>query len=138
MSVQTILIINLSASELTFSVLRVIRIVLFFIIKYDVREYIVKDIAKYMLLFMYIGVTFWYFLAMGLLTFDRLLHIILNLRYNRYITKRRVKIVLMVLWILSVVCPILVENVDDSAVFKEPFHRFYLFGYKLYAIYNYA
>lgn len=107
-TIQTILLMNLSVSELLLNILEMVRSCLSLTKRYYIAMDLVKNLSKYISIVIYTGACTSFYLGMVYLTADRLLSVTLNLRYNIHCTKRRAKIVLLLTWFTSLITPILI------------------------------
>lgn len=102
---QRLFLLNLACSEFLWNLVAIIRdairLAYLLICSYDkghlVKAYFVVEMA------LATGVTYINYTAMLYLTVDRLLHIILHLRYDQYWNRRRTKILLGITWIFNIV-----------------------------------
>lgn len=102
LSVQNILILNLSFTELIMNSLEVIRAILSILIEYNVSPSVCNEFKKYLLITMFSGISIVFYIGMFYITLDRLTCITLSLHYKIYCTLTRAKFVLLVTWICAV------------------------------------
>lgn len=99
--VQTILLINLSASELIMNGLKLVISILTLTEHHVATPSQVSSLKEYLSMIMYTGVTYWFFSGMVYITVDRLLNAVLIIRYRFYCTKRKAEILLWLTWLIS-------------------------------------
>ena len=63
---------------------------------------VIADINVYILIFMFTGISFVYYCDMIYLTLDRLLDIVLNIRYRLFWNEMRARMLLLATWILGI------------------------------------
>lgn len=106
---QNIFIINLSICELLISstdfVIRLPEVLL------EVYDETFGAFQDYMLIFLYSGVSFVYYLDMIFITLDRLLSILLSIRYRVHCTNSRAKRLIQVTWVIGLLFSFIISAV---------------------------
>lgn len=125
-SIQNVILLNLSACELLMNFLEGIRNLLMILIDKEIHvkeNNIVKEYLQILML-----ICFVFYLVMFHLTLDRLLHVTYPFKYRIYCTRQSVKVVLTLIWVVSVCITIaLVIAYHFECVQPLPFVFTYIF-----------
>ena len=100
-SLQQIYLINLSISECLTNFLEVCRIISHLIPFKDNHLKIVNGIRYYTLIVSFTGISVVYYLVMIYLTLDRLMDIVLNIKYPVYWSEEKAKYLLITTWLFG-------------------------------------
>ena len=98
---QQLYLIHLSISECLMNLLESIRIIAKFV---SLKGYMLHEIEMfrhYILIVSFTGVSFVFYIDMIYLTLDRLMVIMLNLKYTKYWNEKKAKYLLLVTWIIA-------------------------------------
>ena len=98
---QQLYLIHLSISECLMNLLESIRIITKFV---SLKGYMLHEIEMfrhYILIVSFTGVSFVFYIDMIYLTLDRLMVIMLNLKYTKYWNEKKAKYLLLVTWIIA-------------------------------------
>ena len=98
---QNVFLINLSISEMLINFVVCLRRISDFISVSDDKPTIINRINNYMTIVLYTGMFPVYYMVMVYITLDRLLNILLSLRYCIYCTGTKAKRLLQVTWIVA-------------------------------------
>lgn len=107
---QNIYIGNLSISELLMNFLEMLRHPFVLCLKYGTYKptHFMRSIVTYISIIMFMGISFVFYMDMIYITLDRLLNILLNLRYRLYWGNRRAKLLLQGTWLVGCLLTIVV------------------------------
>lgn len=106
---QIIFILNLSVCELIMNFLESVRRIIFLFKLSSSVVLMLEEVQKYVLIVMFTGISFVFYMDMLYLTIDRLLCILLNLNYNYYCKSSRAKYVLYITWTVGITMAISVS-----------------------------
>ena len=144
-SVQQLYIINLSVTEICFSVLWLFVIPISKLVSIcDNLSAIVKDIQHYAIMCIYTLVAFVFYATMIFITLDRLLAIKFALKYRIYWNIKRAKNLILVTWITGglLFLSIVMCHEFTGFEFDIPFHMYFYtplnFAFTILAIYTYT
>ena len=141
---QWIYLVNLSICECVMNILESIRVVLKFVSLYYNVSSIFHTFRYYILIVSFTGVTFGYYVGIILLTFDRLMIIVLNLNYTEYWNEIKAKYFLIATWSISFLICTLVSLLYKFKHFQwENFFFLYFYPtvdllFMLLAIFTYS
>jgi hypothetical protein len=102
-SAQKIFIINLSVCELIMNLMECLRRILDFVPLSGRGSSNKIEFQHYLLIIMFTGISFVFYMDMIFITLDRLLNILLNVRYRIYCNHTKAKYLLLVTWLLGIV-----------------------------------
>lgn len=110
-NIQNLLILNLSVTELSMNAFELIRTVFLLLKKYNLASFTTMQIEEYLSIVMYFGISIVFYLDMSFITLDRLLNILLAIRYRIYCTEERAKYLLYVTWTIGGILSITISVV---------------------------
>ena len=96
---QIVYLVNLSISEALMNALEALRRIPDLIEITGTSKEIILEIQKYLLIIMFTGISFVYYLNMIYLTFDRLMEILLHIRYPVFWNETKARWLLTATWI---------------------------------------
>lgn len=124
-SAQKIFIINLSVCELVMNLMECIRRTIELYKLADSLSHTANEFQHYLLIVIFTGVSFVFYMDMIFLTLDRLLNIILNFKYPIYCNESIAKYLLFVTWIIGamislsvIIAHYVIEYTWESFFFK--------------------
>lgn len=126
-NIQTVYVINLSVCEAIMNFLELLRrIPSFFTIRADV-ESTISVVNEYIHIVMFTGISFVFYWVMIFLTLDRLLDILLNIRYPIYWNETKTKNLLGGTWFLGVMLCVTVSMLYYSIGFdwEDAFFKYF-------------
>ena len=100
-SAQKIFIINLSVCELLMNLMECLRRILELITLSGKQSNDTSEFQDYLLIVMFTGVSFVFYMDMIFITVDRLLNVFLNARYRIYCNQRKAKCLLAITWLIG-------------------------------------
>ena len=126
-TVQHIYIINLSVTEICFSLfwILVIPISNLFTISNNISA-IIEDVQHYIMICIYTSVAFVFYATMVFITLDRLLAVKFPLRYRIYCSAKFAKYLIFATWVIGLILclTIIVVNVVTGYDFNSSFHTY--------------
>ena len=141
---QQIYLINLSMCEALMNLLEALRRIPDLIGTSDAVNDVISEVQTYMLIVMFTGISFVFYLDMIYLTVDRLLDIWLNLTYPVYWNEFKAKRLLQGTWVIGAVLSIVISLLHHFVSFKwqEPVFKFFYptlgFGFIILALVTYC
>lgn len=127
-NIQNIYILHLSVSELLMNSLEIIRTSLLLLIEYKISPNVCQQLEHYLSIVMFTGISFVFYLTMVFITIDRLLNIVLVIRYRVYWSERKAKLLLRGTWISGafmlacISCAYYISEYDWENLFYKMFY----------------
>ena len=141
---QIVYLLNLSVCEALMNLLEGLRRIPDLIILTGRTKIVITDIQTYVLIVMFTGISFVYYLDMIYLTFDKFMDILLHLRYPVYWNVSKAKWLLIVTWIIGCLLSITISLLHHftSYIWEEAFFKFFYptleFAFIILAILTYG
>ena len=114
---QYIILNNLSALDITIASFNLLEYMLFFIpinINFELRMHILRAIDVSLFLMYYQLIIF--------ISLDRLVCVLLHMKYSYYVTTSRVKKIMIIFWMVSM-CALIPSSLSDAGTI---IHKFYI------------
>lgn len=108
-SPQKVFIINLSICELLMNLLETLRSIPRALEVSPKTKLLIDGVQNYVLITMFTGVSFIFYLDMFYITLDRLLSVLLNFRYKFYCTENRARNLMSATWCMGVLITICIS-----------------------------
>lgn len=125
--IQMLFLINLSVSEALINLFEIVRCILGMVTVPSSSSKLHESILDYVVIFSFTGISVVYYFVMFFLTFDRLMDIILNIRYPIFWSERKTKILLVVTWSTCITIAIIVSFLYAFKRFDWEKHFFQYF-----------
>lgn len=133
-STQMIYLINLGLCEALMNFLEAFRSISALIS----QEYTMERIREYILIVMFTGISFVFYLNMSYITLDKLFDLLLNIRFSLYWSTKRAKRLLQGTWVVGLSLSILVALLHrfNGLDWTEPFFKYFypIVGFSFIAI----